>query len=633
MGKTALGVHWAHLAATQFVDGCLYVDFSQEAQGEAVTVAGVLGRLLRGLGVAPEAVPATFGDRLALYRSRTSRRRLLLMFDNYPRVLDPELLLPASRDSLVAVISRQRLARVVNAGAVEVKLEPFDDAAGVDLLREVLGSARLEGQGQAALELTRLCAGVPLALRVSANRVRLRRSTSVATAAARLSASERRLALLSDEHEGRAMSEVLDASYADLSEVAARVLRCMGLVEGTEFEPGAVGAMAGLADHETEDALESLADHALVDIADDGRARVHDLIHLYAREQAERVDTPRERAHAISAFISWYRSGAGLADHAVRPDRLRLADHTELLSGTAQPFTTKTQALDWLERELPNLMLAVRLAAKHGRDHDTVMLCDALWALFLHRKHYAAWIESHDEGVAAAVRLADPRAEGRLRCQLGRAHLERGEYALAAEQYAQAERAAQRSDWDRLIASAVEFTGRLYLEQADYERAVVTFTRSWELHHALRDAEGKPDVRGSALQRHHLGQALIGAGHLDAALRELDAALDGMIQAADEYNQARVRMSLGKAYHRLGHNTEAESQLQRALHEMEESKAHAQIATIRMSLADLAMAAGDPAACEHHLQMALEAARVTAGPELERIQKRLDDLRPGPENP
>ncbi len=70
VGKTALAVHWAHSAASQFPDGHLYVnlrgfDPADQVIGPTEAVHGFLG----ALGVAPERIPAQLDAQAALYRS------------------------------------------------------------------------------------------------------------------------------------------------------------------------------------------------------------------------------------------------------------------------------------------------------------------------------------------------------------------------------------------------------------------------------------------------------------------------------------------------------------------------------------------------------------------------------------
>ncbi|MEU8614475.1 AAA family ATPase, partial [Actinoplanes sp. NPDC048791] len=82
-GKTTLVVHWAHRAASHFPDGRLYVDLrgfdGTDAPREQ---AGAVRLLLDALGAEPHRIRADPDAQLALYRSLTAPRRLLVILDN-----------------------------------------------------------------------------------------------------------------------------------------------------------------------------------------------------------------------------------------------------------------------------------------------------------------------------------------------------------------------------------------------------------------------------------------------------------------------------------------------------------------------------------------------------------------------
>jgi len=59
VGKTALALRWAHLAAGKFPDGQLYVNLrGYDPSGQPVRAAEVIRRFLEDLGVEPERIPA-----------------------------------------------------------------------------------------------------------------------------------------------------------------------------------------------------------------------------------------------------------------------------------------------------------------------------------------------------------------------------------------------------------------------------------------------------------------------------------------------------------------------------------------------------------------------------------------------
>src|SRR5215218_3453220 len=83
VGKTALAVHAAHLAAGHFPDGQLYANLHGASAGlQPLQPLDVLGRFLRALGIDPSAVPAELEEASAMFRSQVTDRRLLVVLDN-----------------------------------------------------------------------------------------------------------------------------------------------------------------------------------------------------------------------------------------------------------------------------------------------------------------------------------------------------------------------------------------------------------------------------------------------------------------------------------------------------------------------------------------------------------------------
>ncbi len=188
LGKTALALHTAHRSREDFPDGQLYVDL-RASHAAPPDAAGLLARLLRGLGVPDGAVPAGTETRAALYRRVTDGRRLLVVLDDAPAAADVRPLLPATPTSAVLVTSRHRYADDRDGprpGAAEVRLGPLSRAAAVELFARLAGPGRVAGEPEAAAAMVELCAGSPLVLREMAARLAGRPRWSIAAMLRRL---------------------------------------------------------------------------------------------------------------------------------------------------------------------------------------------------------------------------------------------------------------------------------------------------------------------------------------------------------------------------------------------------------------------------------------------------------------
>lgn len=98
-------------------------------------------------------------------------RRVLVVLDNVATVGQVRPLLPGSAHSLVLVTSRSRLSGLaVRDGARRLTLGVLPEPEAVALLRVVTAGYRPVDDERQLAELAQLCARLPLALRIAAER-------------------------------------------------------------------------------------------------------------------------------------------------------------------------------------------------------------------------------------------------------------------------------------------------------------------------------------------------------------------------------------------------------------------------------------------------------------------------------
>ena len=119
--------------------------------------------------------------------------------------------------------------------------------------------------------------------------------------------------------------------------------------------------------------------------------------------------------------MTWYlqRSGRG-PGHAA--GRWRLGPLYEQASDVGAGCGSPARALEWLESHLPGLLAAVQAAHDEQLHPQVWQLCEAMWGMLLFRKHYTAWLASHQTGLQSARACADDQAEAQMNIQLGAAH-------------------------------------------------------------------------------------------------------------------------------------------------------------------------------------------------------------------
>jgi DNA-binding SARP family transcriptional activator len=182
IGKTALAVRIAHLAAESFPDGQLYLSLG--GRSDARTPLELLGELLRSLGMPPGSVPAEMAERAALYRSMLAGRRVLVLVDDAAVAAQIRPLLPGSEGTAVLVTSSYRLADLEGSRTIDVG--PLSQSESLAMLAKVAGAERLAAEPRSAAAIAAACDGLPLALRIAGARLAANPALRVSDLAAEL---------------------------------------------------------------------------------------------------------------------------------------------------------------------------------------------------------------------------------------------------------------------------------------------------------------------------------------------------------------------------------------------------------------------------------------------------------------
>jgi DNA-binding SARP family transcriptional activator len=189
MGKSTLAVHFAHLVAAGFTDGCFYVDLrGNQPDEERMPVDDALRALLHGLGVRSPDMAGTFDARVGTYRSLTADKRIVILLDNVCDAGQVRSLLPSAAGSLVLLTSRRPLLELAaHDGAHLMRLDVPDLSTARDLfLRRLAGLPHERTVTKVVDEIIELCGRLPLALTLLAARLTADPGQSLATVVAGL---------------------------------------------------------------------------------------------------------------------------------------------------------------------------------------------------------------------------------------------------------------------------------------------------------------------------------------------------------------------------------------------------------------------------------------------------------------
>lgn len=580
VGKSAAATQWAHVNQHRFEGGALYADLDDHRSQRGVGISDLIAMFLRGLGVHSSYVPATTAERIALFRSRTADRPLLVVLDGVDEPAQARSVVPSAAGSVVLVTSRQRLSSLTIDGAEFIDLSPLGTDDSARLVAGMIPAARIETDRGAFHHLVQLCAGLPLALRVAGAGLSHHRRWSIAKLVQHLSDEGERLSRLAFAGEGGSVAQMFDMAYADLPENVRRLYRCLGLHPGPHFSTALAAAAAGVED--PDDLLDELCSANLLEETGEDRFRFHQLIALHARKKAESELFAEERKQVVRRIVDWFALGAAASDVAVLAGRWRLAEPDP---GAWPVEFDSASAMTWLSSERPNLLAAMRVAADFGWHEVVWRMCDSLWGYYHSSKQYADWIDAHRLGIAAAQLSGNPLVEAHLRNRLARAHLEMRDFVTTAEQLDEA--AALPSD-ERVAAVLQESRGLLYREQQRYPEAAEVFR---DLVDRQREAG---DGRAFVLQSYQLADVLVRAEHAEQAVSVLTAALR-MVESlqGEELTEARVRIVLGTAYVRLRQYNDARLELESAVEVTHARKQPVKEAQALEELVGVAQAASD----------------------------------------
>jgi tetratricopeptide (TPR) repeat protein len=557
VGKTALAVHAARLAAGQFPDGQLYANLHGASAGlQPLQPLDVLGRFLRALGIDPFAVPGELEEATAMFRSQVTDRRLLVVLDNAADAAQVAPLLPASSGCGALVTSRQLLTGL--DGAKHLHLDVLSASDAIELLGRLVGGERVAAEPEAAADVARWCGWLPLALRIAGARLAARPSWPVEALAERLGDTQRRLDELELAEAGVRTSfavscEQLAASAETMDRAAADLFDTLGLLDGPEVGVQVVARLLDQPEDTTERLLERLVDAHLLETPAPGRYRFHDLLRLYAREQAARRHPERERAAALGRAFGLYVATAWHTLALLRPGDPRLSRAGDRWRKGGLELADAATALEWLDAERANLLTAVsQAAATPGVPAALgVQLAQAVFGYFSVRSHWRDWVQVNQTALGIASRLGDLAAQAQAHNDLGLGHSRQGRFreALACHQQSLAIR-RELGDQQGQAASLGNL-GTLHAWQGHPDQALACLRESMAIYGELGDQ------RGQAASLGNLGYVHERQARYQEALACHQASLEIYRELGDRRGQAASLGNLGKVHQRQGRYQEA----------------------------------------------------------------------------
>jgi tetratricopeptide (TPR) repeat protein/transcriptional regulator with XRE-family HTH domain len=594
VGKTALAIHAAHLAADKFPGGHLYLDLRGYGPGEAVSPLEALGQLLRSLGVDDRTIPAGVNEAAGLYRSLLAQLRVLILLDNANGAAQVTPLLPGAAGSAVIVTSRRALTTL--PGFRQINLAPLTEADSAQLLSTIAGSSQVAPDSAAARSIARLTGHLPLAVRLIGARLAARPSWPVEYVIDQLEDERRRLDELGTGESGVRANiagsvEFLAASNDKLDQQAAAALDLLGLPNSSDLITLTAAHLLGQPVEHTEQMLERLVDLNLLESTGPGRYRFHDLILAFARERAHQVLSEGARTDALTRLLQLYTSIGWKCQQLTHPQSARLLLASPGPRSLAD-FADLQAALTWIDQEHANLTELIRQArSSPGLRGLIPELAISLFGYYESRNRWtemratdgvgaelagelgferlAAWLE-HDLAIPEVERSNDAVAVGHLRRSLAmfRAISDLPGQARCTSSLSYVESKLGNLDdslaWaQEALALSIETgdetiegishlaLGRLYTVGGDHSRGRLCFDLCIKL------AKEAGNLRSLAMRYLVAGESYLTTGQHSAAAEALLAGIDVFNEIDDRGPLAECHLDLAILHRETGDYDEA----------------------------------------------------------------------------
>ena len=525
IGKTQLALVLAQEWKSRYPDAHLLLD-GRGTQADPPSGADLLAEVIQVFH--PEAkLPDDLSALRGIYHDLLHERKVLLLLDNAADADQATALLPPPGSALLVTSRRSFLLD----GRAAYSVGRMKEAEA----RELLLSAYPALTGDETAELIRLCAGLPLALRLAAAHLKLDAADrgGVADVAGYLQAlASGPLATLDQEAEDAGeitIAETLRLSLAQLSEAERSAWTRLGIFTAS-FDAAAALAVAG-ADPAM---LTTFRRRSLLEPEGPDRDALHDLAAVHARALLDEEPTASTRlAHA-----QHYAAVGNQADNLYLQ-----GDPVVGLVLFDQERTHLEAAFDWLRS---GDTAAATPSSQPDRDRLLFDLVNAVvytGSLRFHPRQHITWREAQRD---AARRLGDRMQEGNALGNLGNAHYSLGDASHAIDYHEQALVVSREIGDRRAEGQVLGNLGVAHAALGDARRAIDFYEQQLAIAREIGDRRGE----GAALGNLGLAHAALGDARRAIDYHEQDLVIAREI--GDRSGEGAALGNLGIAHKNLG---------------------------------------------------------------------------------
>ena len=517
IGKTALAIVLAHEWAARFPDAQLFLD-ARGTEANPPSAGDLLAQVIQTFHPTAK-LPDEDRALKGVYHDVLAGKKVLIVLDNARDAAQAAPLIPPTGSALIVTSRHSFMLGTTKPHAVGT----LPDVDAVALLREFYGAL---GDADAAA-LAKLCAGLPLALRLAGAHVALdaaERGGAPNVGGYMKSLGGGRLAKLDSEAADAGevtISETLRLSEAQLSEAERKVWRALGVFT-SHFDLLAAQAVAGA----NETMLDNFVRRSLLERDGTERFKVHEIAADYARAQL--TDIAADTLHL--AHAAHYIGVGSQADDLYlggKPvDALALFDCERAQIEAAYTWLTARR-----DESAARQMIALVNAVVY------------VGALRFHPRQSIAWLESQ---LRAARSVEERRAEGNALCNLGNAHANLGD-ARKAIQYYEMQLVIAREIGDRLgEGNALGNLGVAHAHLGDARKAIEYYEMQLVIAREIGDRLGEGNALGN------LGSAHRALVDTRKAIEYLEQALVLSREIGNRRAEGNALCNLGNAHANLG---------------------------------------------------------------------------------
>ena len=216
--------------------------------------------------------------------------------------------------------------------------------------------------------------------------------------------------------------------------------------------------------------LGTLSRSCLIQPTEANRYRMHDLLRVYAAEQAIIHEPEPARQAALTRLVDQYVSTASAAVNVLFPMERDLLPHLARRPRSFPQLSDTASAMSWLDAERANLVCIAACAARCGRHRYATHLAAAVFHYLDAGGHYGEAEAIYTYALAAARDSGDRGAEATALTNLGVVNLRQSRFAQATSHLRQALQLCQQAGDRGGEARVLVDLGLVDLRQGRYEQ-------------------------------------------------------------------------------------------------------------------------------------------------------------------